>query len=128
MQETGLSVEGWLSRRQQPIDPTITSYSKVARHGEPGGPIAGEQVVFTGALSMPRREAAELAAKAGCDVGESVSKKKTTLLIVGDPDTRKLAGHEKSLSIGKRTNSLPLERLFESSVRVISADWSSLAE
>jgi DNA polymerase-3 subunit epsilon len=52
-------------------------------------------VVFTGSLAIPRREAADLAARAGCDVGSSVTKK-TTLLVVGDQDVSKLAGKTKS--------------------------------
>ena len=97
MQETGLSVEDWISRCECPIDPSNKTYqNQFARQGNPDGPLAGEQIVFTGALSIPRSEAAKLAAMAGCDVGDSISKKKTTVLVVGDQDTRKLAGHEKS--------------------------------
>jgi DNA polymerase-3 subunit epsilon len=44
---------------------------------------------------MPRREAADLAAAIGCTVEDGVTKK-TTLLVVGDQDVRRLAGHEKS--------------------------------
>ena len=44
---------------------------------------------------MPRREVANLAAAAGCEVADSVSKT-TTLLVVGDQDLRHLAGQEKS--------------------------------
>jgi len=44
---------------------------------------------------MPRREAAHMAAEAGCDVGGNVTKS-TTLLIVGDRDVAVLAGHTKS--------------------------------
>jgi DNA polymerase-3 subunit epsilon len=65
------------------------------RIGNPEGPFAGETVVFTGALVITRREAADLAAGAGCDVADGVTKA-TTLLVVGDQDIRKLAGQEKS--------------------------------
>lgn len=61
----------------------------------PDGPLAGEEVVFTGALTIPHREAAVLAANAGCDVATNV-RKTTTLLIVGNQDIHKLAGHKKS--------------------------------
>lgn len=54
-----------------------------------------EVVIFTVALEIPRREAADLAAAVGCDVAPSVTKE-TTLLIVGDIDVKRLAGHEKS--------------------------------
>jgi DNA polymerase III subunit epsilon len=52
-------------------------------------------IVFTGALHIPREEAADLAATAGCGVAGSISKK-TTILVVGDQDVRQLKGHEKS--------------------------------
>jgi DNA polymerase-3 subunit epsilon len=52
-------------------------------------------VVFTGALAIPRREAADLAALVGCEVVSGVTKK-NTLLVGGDIDVQRLAGHEKS--------------------------------
>jgi DNA polymerase-3 subunit epsilon len=55
----------------------------------------GEIVVFTGALSMPRSEAADRAAAAGCRVDAGVTKE-TTLLVVGDQDLRRLHGYSKS--------------------------------
>lgn len=89
---TGLSVAEWIGRSQAPLHPGSES---AARAGDPNGALAGEVIVFTGALLMPRREAADLAARVGCDVAESVTKK-TSLLVVGDQDLRRLAGHEKS--------------------------------
>ena len=44
---------------------------------------------------MVRHDAAVAAANAGCRVDSGVTKH-TTLLVVGDQDIRKLAGHEKS--------------------------------
>lgn len=92
--ETGLSLDDWMIRIEQPISPR-KSQPKITREGNPDGLLAGEVLVFTGALSMPRRQAADLAAEMGCDVKSSVGKS-TTLLVVGDQDIRKLAGHEKS--------------------------------
>jgi DNA polymerase-3 subunit epsilon len=46
-------------------------------------------------ISLPRREAAAIASAAGCEVVDSVTKR-TTLLVVGDQDIRRLAGEEKS--------------------------------
>ena len=92
MSETGLGLEDWLVRVQQPIDP---QGSKPTRDGNPDGELFGEVAVFTGALSMPRREAADMAAHAGCGVAASVGKT-TTLLVVGDQDIRKLAGQDRS--------------------------------
>ena len=52
-------------------------------------------MVFTGALEIPRREAADLAASIGCSVASGVNKK-TTILVIGDQDISKLAGKDKS--------------------------------
>jgi DNA polymerase-3 subunit epsilon len=90
--ETGLCVEEWLDRSYQPIDP---QGPRSTRPGNPDGELFGEVVVFTGTLSMPRREAADLAASAGCEVVGSVGHA-VTILVVGDQDIRVLAGHDKS--------------------------------
>ena len=96
MAESGLDLEGVLKRVRQPIDPgSSSSGSAIRRDGNPDGQLFGEVVVFTGALEIPRREAANLAAGIGCDVAQSVTKA-TTLLVVGDTDVKRLAGHEKS--------------------------------
>lgn len=89
----GLSIEDWIDRVQRPID--LATDKPITRDGSAEGPLFGNVAVFTGALAIPRREAADLAAKAGCDVGSSVTKK-TTLLIVGDQDISKLGGKTKS--------------------------------
>jgi DNA polymerase-3 subunit epsilon len=91
--ETGLSVEQWLERVKQPINPLTAE--PIVRDGNPEGLLYGEKLVFTGALSMPRREAADAAAAAGCEVDGGVTKH-TTLLVVGDQDICRLHGHEKS--------------------------------
>lgn len=94
---TGLDIDGWLKRVRQPIDPTASSSgSAIKRDGNPEGALFGEVLVFTGALEMPRREAADLAATIGCQVASGVTKQ-TTMLVVGDQDIKKLAGHERSL-------------------------------
>ena len=92
IEETGLPLERWMTRVNEPIDP---AGSRIEREGNPEGELAGEVLVFTGALSMLRREAADAAAAAGCRVDAGVTKH-TTLLVVGDQDIRKLTGHEKS--------------------------------
>ncbi|WP_424945914.1 exonuclease domain-containing protein [Candidatus Spongiihabitans sp.] len=94
--ESELDIEGWLKRINQPIDPAnIGTRAAIKREGNPEGSLYGEVMVFTGALEIPRREAADMASKIGCQVGASVTNK-TTLLVVGDWDVSKLAGHEKS--------------------------------
>ena len=92
IQETGSSAADWCSLALRTAASGTTSE---ARSANPDGPLFGNVVVFTGALSMPRQEAANAAASAGCEVGTGVTKH-TTLLVVGDQDIRMLAGAEKS--------------------------------
>jgi DNA polymerase III subunit epsilon len=93
MAETCLSVEQWVERVNLPINPSTAG--PIVRDANPEGHLYGEKLVFTGALSMPRREAADAAAAAGCAIESGVTKH-TTLLVVGDQDICRLAGHEKS--------------------------------
>jgi DNA polymerase-3 subunit epsilon len=95
--QSGLTVADWLSRVRGPISGTSSSrYAEaVRREGDPEGPLFGEVVVFTGALSISRATAADLAAALGCEVANGVNKH-TTLLVVGDQDVTRLAGHELS--------------------------------
>ncbi|MDD2774324.1 MAG: exonuclease domain-containing protein [Gallionella sp.] len=90
MTEIGLDLAGLMERVQHPINS-----SRVAQNGNPEGLLYGEVVAFTGALIIPRHEAAALAARAGCEITDGVTKH-TTLLVVGDQDIRLLNGHEKS--------------------------------
>jgi DNA polymerase-3 subunit epsilon len=89
---TGMDLDGWLTRVGKPID-LLAATTK--REGNPEGALYGEVLVITGALGMPRREAADLAVQIGCTVASSVTMK-TSLLVVGDQDVSKLAGHSKS--------------------------------
>lgn len=91
--ETGLSVEQWLERVSQPIN--LQAPASSTREANIDGPLYGEKLVFTGALSMPRREAAVVASNAGCEVESGVTKH-TSILVVGDQDIHRLSGHEKS--------------------------------
>jgi len=93
--ETGLDLDGWTKRVKQSIDLSKSSPASIKRSGSPEGLLSGEVIVFTGQLQITKHEAADLAAKIGCDVGQGVTKK-TTLLCVGNQDIEKLAGHSKS--------------------------------
>jgi len=96
IEKTGLDINAWLKRIKQPIDPSnISRGAAIKRDGNPEGELYGEILVFTGALEILRREAADLASSVGCTVTAGVTKK-TTLLVVGDQDISKLAGKEKS--------------------------------
>jgi DNA polymerase III subunit epsilon len=99
--ETGLTAEEWLTRVEQPIHTSSHEIpfnkwpTTCKRDGNPEGEFFGDVLVFTGSLSVPRQEAADLAAAAGCRVDDGVTKH-TTLLVVGDQDLRRLVRHEKS--------------------------------
>jgi len=97
---SGLDIDGWLKRVEQPIDPTRLA---IQREGNPEGPLYGEILVFTGSLGIPRREAADMASQIGCQVASGVTQK-TTMLVVGDQDIKRLAGHEKSSKHRKAEN------------------------
>ncbi len=93
MSESGLGLEQWLDRIKHPLG--LTSVRGIIRKGNQDGPLFGEVLVFTGTLSLLRREAADLASAAGCQVAAGVNEH-TTLLVVGDQDIKRLAGYEKS--------------------------------
>ncbi len=126
IKESGLSLDEWLVRVKRPIGASSGSGSsyQIIRDGSPEGPLYREVAVFTGTLSLPRREAADIAASAGCQVAGSVTKA-TTLLIVGDQDIRKLAGHEKSSKHRKAeqliSNGQPIRVLRETDFRSLVA-------
>jgi DNA polymerase III subunit epsilon len=86
IEKTGIDLDGWLNRVEKPIDPL--SYD-ISREGNPEGFFYGEVLVFTGALDIPRREAADMAAKIGCIVADGITKN-TTILVVGDQDVKRL--------------------------------------
>ena len=91
---SGLDINEWLKRVGQPISGQRQRQPSTME-GNPDGPLFGEIVVFTGALEVPRRTAATMAAQLGCTVAASVNKQ-ITLLVVGDQDVQRLAGHKKS--------------------------------
>ena len=94
IEKTGMGLQEWLQRVEQPLGIPYNSY-KIARDGNPEGDFYGETLVFTGALQISRRMAADMAAKIGCTVVDGINKQ-TTILGVGDQNVKKLAGHEKS--------------------------------
>lgn len=93
--ETGLDIPDWLERVNKPVFDDTNHSERIKMDGNPDGHLFGEIVVFTGALSMSRSEAADMAAQAGCQVNPSVTES-TTILVVGNQDIKKLAGNEKS--------------------------------
>lgn len=91
--ETGYGLEDWLSRVELTISGRVPG--RFASEGDPSGPLAGETVVFTGKLEVPRGIAAQTAVKMGCNVADSINRR-TTILVVGDQDLRRTKGNEKS--------------------------------
>lgn len=94
--KSGISVSDWLESAHRPIwSFSADSLRHELKDNDFEGPLSGETAVFTGELSLPRREAAAMAIQAGCRVVNSVTKS-TTLLVVGDQNIEVLAGHRKS--------------------------------
>ena len=98
---TETDIDDWLRRVSSPIHLSTSGSSSscsapVKREGNAEGALYGETMLFTGELeSMPRSEAADIAASSGCDVVNNVSKK-VTMLVIGMQDTTRLNGYEKS--------------------------------
>jgi len=94
IKKTGMDLPQWLKRVERRIGFPGHSYN-ISQDGNPEGAFYGEILVFTGTLQISRRMATDMAVKIGCTVVDGVNKK-TTLLVVGDQDVQKIAGHEKS--------------------------------
>lgn len=92
LDESGLELDAWFERCRQPLDGLPR---RVRRVGDGDGPLVGEVVVITGALSRPRQAVADLIHEAGGAVEPGVNKA-TSLLVVGDQDVSRLAGKAKS--------------------------------
>lgn len=88
LNEAQMTLEECLARVKLPIN--LADAEPIRRAGNVEGQFFGEVVVFTGALSIPRRKAADMAAAVGCRVDGGVTKE-TTLLVVGDQDVTRLA-------------------------------------
>jgi DNA polymerase-3 subunit epsilon len=95
--ESGVCLGDWTTKSLAPLpwgSEALTG--PIHQAGNPAGVLYGENLVFTGALHVPRREAAEMASRIGCTVTEGVAKN-TSILVVGDQDiTRMVSGESKS--------------------------------
>lgn len=94
IRERGWSIEEWRQSRAERTRHQADR-ERIAAKGWEGGPLSGETIVFTGALSIPRPDAAKMANALGATVGSSVTSQ-TTILVVGDQDLSRLAGKSKS--------------------------------
>lgn len=95
IEHSQMSLDEWLERVNKPISLNSEGLTSIKLQGNSDGSLYGENIVFTGSLSMPRSEAAKIAADLGCNVSNSVNKK-TTMLVVGMQDATRLAGYAKS--------------------------------
>ena len=119
-------IEDWLRRVERPIFQSITRSSSSSnlptkREGNTDGALFGETIVFTGALGISRQMAANMAAEAGCNVANSISKK-VTMLVVGTQDKSRLNGYEKSNKHRK------VEALIEKGVNIQILSKGDLSE
>lgn len=95
--KTGISLENWISKlhTQRTVYKQIKISSQVNNEINLDGPLFGETLLFTGELTIPRKEAALLAVNAGCIIADSVTKK-VTIIVVGQQDLRKVGEKGKS--------------------------------
>jgi DNA polymerase III subunit epsilon len=96
IEKSQISLEEWLIHSQSKnlfADKELRAITNSKPN--PDGSLFGEVIVFTGALSITRLEAAQLAYQMGCNIDVGVNRN-TTILVVGDQDARKLAGYSKS--------------------------------
>jgi DNA polymerase-3 subunit epsilon len=99
---SGISLQDWFDKVNSAIGGTHPE--EIRFEGNPDAVFYGETVVFTGALTLTRREAAQLAAVAGCAVVPHVTQH-TTILVVGNQDISRLAGKREELQTSKGRSS-----------------------
>ena len=110
--QTGWSLEALITPQKAPpkrleaASPRFPA-SVRARSGDPLGHLSGEAIVFSGDLSLPREDAANMAARAGCRVMTTVGYK-TTIVVVGGQDMSTLTDGDKS-SKHRKAESLAAE-------------------
>lgn len=93
LQDSGTNASDWFELANRPI--SAASATPFEGSGNPEGDFYGETLVFTGALSIPRREAAQIAKELGFEVAKGVTKK-TSFVCIGEFDPSTLRGNEKS--------------------------------
>ena len=95
--EKGISISEWQKLDKRPIHLTTNSkdIQELIKNGNPEGELYGENLVFTGTLSLPRTEASYKAALAGCKIQDGINKQ-TTILVVGIQDHFTTGHREKS--------------------------------
>jgi DNA polymerase-3 subunit epsilon len=97
LKKSNLSINNWLNRANYSIDLSRDTVppSSICQQGDPEGFLFGETLLFTGKLSIPRNQAATIAANAGCNIIDRFNLT-TTILVIGELDPRSLKGNTKS--------------------------------
>jgi len=97
IKESKIEIKDWLKKASRTIDLSRDNVPppSICQSGNQEGFLYGETLLFTGKLSIPRNQAATLAAKAGCNVINSFNLS-TTILVIGELDPRSLNGSSKS--------------------------------
>ena len=92
-----LTIEEWFKRVEQPINPILSSNVVTKQEADPNGPLFDDKEIFaiTGDFSLTQSEIIEIGCKLGLTYNKGVTKK-TTLLMVGAQNLKKLAGKGKS--------------------------------
>ena len=124
--EHNVDIEYWIRKTQEPIyskeKACRPQWKPITRTGNPDGELAGEVLLFTGALQMPRTVAADYAAFMGCDVKTGFSKKVT--ILVSGKQTSPMLNHS-----GKSSKHIKAEKLISKGhdIKIISeTDFLSL--
>ena len=89
-------------------------------------PLEGEIVVFTGGVGIARKEAVRAAEMLGCEVRPGVTKK-TSIVVVGDPDVGRLFGQGAGIT-GKHRKALELAEAGQRVRLLTESDFMRLAE
>lgn len=101
--ETSTSLRDWTTAGpdSEVLDTGTSSgrrrYSeKIEMKGRDNAPLSGHVVVFTGEFSIGEERIARIAASLGCDVEDRFSKKRTTMVVLGQRDPNRFNGKLKS--------------------------------
>ena len=97
LKTSNISINEWLKKAYYSIDLSRDNVPppSICQQGDPEGFLFGETLLFTGKLSIPRNQAATIAAKAGCNIIDRFNLT-TTILVIGELDPRSLKGNSKS--------------------------------
>jgi DNA polymerase-3 subunit epsilon len=124
IRDTAIPLEKWSQTINKPNFLKLSTPRIYTKESQEDEAPRKDEVVFTGVLSMPRKEAAALAIQAGYDVSETV-RNSTTIIVTGTQDIRQLAGNKKSSKL-RRAEELISQG---SSIRILNdSEFKTLLE